>query len=322
MPKVFYNSHAGDDVYAIIRAALPPKFELVTLARDDDAERMVKIADCEVVLCAGYRLSAALIAAARALRLIHHQGVGYHDTVDVEAVRKRGIPLALTPDGTDASVGEHTVMMILAACRRLPFADAELRAGRFHINALRPVARSLGGMTVGYIGMGRNGRATAERLRGFDVDGVYFDPGAGLDADTASRLSLRRAGTVEEVLRTADVLTLHVPLTPQTRHLINAGTLALMKPGAILVNTARGPLVDEQALAAALRDGRLAAAALDVFEVEPLPADSPLIRLPNVVLTPHVAAGTRDALETKMAAIFANVSRYYAGEPLRNQAVL
>src|SRR4051794_38710109 len=133
MRKVYYNSHASEDVYAVIRETLPPGFELVTVTRDDDAERMAKIRDCEVAICASYRLSAPLIDAAASLKLIHHQGVGYHDTVDTAAVKARGIPLALTPEGTDISVAEHTVMLMLAACRRLPFADAELRAGRFHI---------------------------------------------------------------------------------------------------------------------------------------------------------------------------------------------
>jgi len=318
VPKIFYNSHADEDVYAVIREALPAGFELVTLECDDDAERKIRIRDCEVVICAAYRLSAALIDAAERLRLVHHQGVGYHDTVDVDAVRARGIPLALTPEGTDVSVAEHTVMLMLAACRRLPFADAELRAGRFHINALRAVSRELCGMTIGYVGMGRIAQATAARLKAFATNGVYFDKFATLDDEAAARLGVRKVASLDELLRRADIVTLHVPLTRETRHLIDAGTLAAMKCGAILVNTARGPIVDENALAAALRSGHLAAAGLDVFEEEPLPPTSPLVDLHNVVLTPHVSAGTRDALKAKMTAIAANVRRFYAGEPLAN----
>jgi phosphoglycerate dehydrogenase-like enzyme len=322
MPKIFYNSYADDDVYAVIREALPADYELVTLERDDDAERKAKIRDCEVVICAAYRLSAPLIDAAAKLRLIHHQGVGYHDTVDVDAVRARGIPLALTPEGTDVSVAEHTVMLMLAACRRLPFADSELRAGRFHINALRPVSRELAGMTIGYVGMGRIAQATAARLKAFATHGIYFDKYAALDDGAADRLGVQRVESLDALLRRADVVTLHVPLTSETRHLVNAGTLAAMKRGAILVNTARGPLVDEGALAAALRSGHLAAAALDVFEQEPLPATSPLVDLHDIVLTPHISAGTRDALQAKMTAIAANLRRFDAGEPLANQVIL
>jgi phosphoglycerate dehydrogenase-like enzyme len=125
--------------------------------------------------------------------------------------------------------------------------------------------------------------------------------------------------TFEEVLREADVLSLHAPLTAQTRHMIGSPQLAQMKRGAYLVNVSRGGLVDEEALVAALRSGHLAGAALDVFEAEPVPAGNPLIHLDNVVLTPHIAAGTRDALTTKMRALFANVRRFYNGEPLRNR---
>jgi phosphoglycerate dehydrogenase-like enzyme len=322
VPKVYYNSYASDDVYAVIRETLPPGFELVTLDNDDDEERKAKIHDCEVVICAAYRLSATLISAAASLKLIHHQGVGYHDTIDIDAVKARGIPLALTPEGTDISVAEHTVMLMLAACRRLTFADAELRAGRFHINALRPVSRELNGMTVGYVGMGRIAQAVAERLKAFATRGIYFDPFAALSDETAARLRVQRVPTLDALLREADIVTLHVPLTAQTRHLINAATIASMKPGAILINAARGPIVDETALAEALREGHLGAAGIDVFEIEPLPITSPLTKLPNIVLTPHVAAGTRDALKTKMTAIFANVRRFYAGEPLKNLVAL
>ncbi len=322
MPKIYYNSYASDDVYAVIRETLPPGFELVTLENDDDEERKTKIRDCEVVICAAYRLSATLISAATRLKLIHHQGVGYHDTIDIDAVKSRGIPLALTPEGTDISVAEHTVMLMLAACRRLTFADAELRAGRFHINALRPVSRELNGMTVGYIGMGRIAQAVAKRLKAFATHGIYFDRFAVLSDETAERLAVRSVPTLDALLHEADIVTLHVPLTAETRHLINASSIAAMRPGAILINAARGPIVDEQALAEALRQGHLGAAGIDVFEIEPLPTTSLLTKLPNVVLTPHIAAGTRDALKTKMTAIFANVRRFYAGEPLNNLVAL
>jgi phosphoglycerate dehydrogenase-like enzyme len=123
----------------------------------------------------------------------------------------------------------------------------------------------------------------------------------------------------DEVLQQADVVTLHVPLTAETRHLIGAAEIAQMKRGAYLINTARGGLIDEAALERALRSGHLAAAALDVFEREPVPADHPLSRLKNVVLTPHISAGTRDALQTKMRALFSNVQRFYRGEPVQNR---
>jgi phosphoglycerate dehydrogenase-like enzyme len=312
MRRVLYLSHATPEVYAIIREPVPHGFELVTLERDDDDERRRRIAQCEVVIVAATPLRKPLIDAATALELVHHQGVGWQDTTDHDVLRARAIPLAVTPEGTTRGVAEHTVLLILATLKRLPFADSELRQGRFHINALRPVSRELSGLTVGYVGMGRIARAVADRLRGFGTDGVYFDP------DVRTSEGLRRL-SFDDVLRNADILSLHVPLTPKTRHMIGAPQFASMKQGSYLVNTARGGLVDESALVQALQSGHLAGAALDVFETEPVPAGHPLAALPNVVLTPHIAAGTRDALATKMHAVFANIEGFYRGEPLRNR---
>jgi phosphoglycerate dehydrogenase-like enzyme len=227
-------------------------------------------------------------------------------------LRARGIPLALTPEGTTIGVAEHTVLLMLAALKLLPHADRELREGRFHVNALRPVSREIQGLTIGYVGMGRIAQAVARRLAGFDARGVFFDP--AVDAhEGLTRVSL------DALLAQSDIVSLHVPLTPQTRHLIGREQLARMKRGAYIVNTARGGLIDEAALLEALRRGHLAGAALDVFEREPMPRSHPLYELPNVVLTPHISAGTRDALATKMGALFANVERFFRGEPLRNR---
>ena len=312
MRKVLYLSHATPQVYAIIREAVPTGFELVTLERDSDDERRAKVADCEVVIVAASGFRRAVIEHARCLKLVHHQGVGWQDTTDHEVLKARGLPLALTPEGTTLGVAEHTVLLMLAALKLLPHADAELRQGRFHINALRPVSRELNGMTVGYIGMGRIAQAVAERLRAFGTKGVYCDPNVPAFAGLEKK-------SFDEVLQESDIVSLHLPLTAQTRNLMGPAQIARMKPGAYLVNTARGGLIDEAALAKALESGHLAGAALDVFEAEPVPAGHPLARLRNVVLTPHISAGTRDALRTKMRALFANVERFYRGEPLQNR---
>lgn len=312
MKKVFYLSHATPEVYSIIRATMPAQLELVTLDQNSDDERRQRIADCEVVIVAATPLRKSVIDAAKQLLLVHHQGVGWQDTTDHQELKLRGIALALTPEGTTVGVAEHTVLMILAALKLLPFADSELRQGRFHVNALRPISRELSGLTVGYIGMGRIGQAVAQRLGAFGTQGIFFDA----IVSTADGLQRR---SFDQVLQEADVITLHLPLTAETHHLIGAAQIAQMKRGAYLVNTARGGLVDEAALVGALESGHLAAAALDVFETEPLPAGHPLTRLNNVVLTPHISAGTRDALQTKMRALFSNVQRFYRGEPLQNR---
>ena len=317
-PNVLYYSHAGEDVYALIREAAGDTFRVLTLATNDDAERRALLPEADVVICAAYPFRAPLLQAAEKLALVHHQGVGWQDTIDWTVLRERGIPLALTPEGTTIGVAEHTVLLMLAAAKRLAFADSELRQGRWHINALRADSRELWGKTIGYVGMGRIGQAVAERLAAFGCSGLYCDPMARLDPIRETALGLR-AAPFEEVLAAADVLTLHIPLTEGSRGLIGRTALAAMKPGAILVNTARGGIVDDTALAEALASGHLLAAGLDVFETEPPAPDHPLMRLPNVVLTPHISAGTRDAMRQKMAAIFDNLRRFREGQPLRNR---
>lgn len=316
MRRVLYNSHGDAALYAMIREAAGGGCEVLMLERDDDAERSRKLAGADAVVVAATPLTRTLIDAAPGLAFVHHQGVGYQDTVDTPALAERGIPLAITPGGTTVGVAEHTVMLILAALRRLPFADAELRQGRFHINSLRPVSRELRGRTVGLVGAGRIGRAVAERLTPFGVRLIYFDP-AGVPPDIEQALGLERR-ELKDLLAEADIVTLHLPLTPATRRIIDAGALRLMKPDAVLVNPSRGGLVDEAALVAALQEGRLGAAALDVFDPEPPRAGHKLFSLPNVVLTPHIAAGTRDAFVEKMTFVFANLTRFWRGEPVEN----
>lgn len=319
--KVFYNSLGTEPMYEIIREVVPAGFELETLVSESDEERKKLIAPCEVAIVAATPLTGAIIENATSLRLVHHQGVGYHDTVDYEMLARRGIRLALTPVGTTLSVAEHTLLLTLAACRRLPFADNELRHGRWHVNSLRPYSLELSGRTVGYIGMGRIGREAARLFRAFRTSGLYYDPYTVLSEVQERELGLERVD-LERLLTQADVVSLHIPATPETRHLINAETLAHMKRTAVLVNTARGSIVDEGALYEALSCGRIGAAGLDVFESEPLTTESPLVTLPNAVLTPHISAGTRDALTQKMNALFENIVRFFDSGHLEHEVML
>ncbi|MBT8364151.1 MAG: 2-hydroxyacid dehydrogenase [Deltaproteobacteria bacterium] len=319
--KVFYFSHAPQNVYEIIREEVPPGFELISLNEDSDDERQEKLADCEVVIVAARPMTREFVEAAPALKLLHHQGVGYQDTVDVAALKERGIALALTPAGTTIGVAEHTLLLSLAVCKRLPYADNELRQGRWHINSLRPYSFELYGRTVGYIGMGRIGQESAARFKAFGTKGVYYDPHVALSAEREEELGLSRV-EFNELLAAADIITLHVPSGEATYHMIDEAALKQMKPNAIVINTARGTVIDEPALCRALEKGRIAGAGLDVFEEEPFRPDNPLAAMPSVVLTPHISAGTRDALQTKMRTLFQNVQRFFNGEPLEHQVKL
>ncbi|GAB5376433.1 MAG: 2-hydroxyacid dehydrogenase [Acuticoccus sp.] len=316
-----YLSHGPEALYAMIRRFAGDTLDVATLSEDDDDERRRKLAEADAVIVAATPFRADLIAAAPRLRFVQHQGVGYQDTIDMAAFAATGARLAINPAGTTTGVAEHTLLLTLAVLRRLAFADAELRKGRWHVNTLRNESRELAGKTIGYVGMGRIGQAAAQRFHAFDTHGLYFDPAMTLDAATEARLGLTRA-PLEEVLATADVLTLHLPLTDASHHLIDAAAIARMKPGACLINTARGPIVDEAALVAALEAGHLGGAGLDVFQTEPPSTTSPLMAMRNVVLTPHISAGTRDAFETKMAAAFDNLRRFFQGEPLEHEIAL
>ena len=217
--------------------------------------------------------------------------VGY-DNVDLEACRSRGVVVTNTPDVLTNATAELAVALMLAAARHLGAGERLVRAGRW--TGWDPAAllgRELSGTTVGIVGLGRIGLRVAELLRGFEPSLLYASPSARPDEE--SRLGLERV-ELDELVRRSDFVTLHAPSTPETRHLIDEALLARFKPGAVLVNTARGPLVDATALAAALREGRLAAAGLDVFEHEPQ-VEEELLALDNVVLLPHLgsATGTR-----------------------------
>ena len=318
-PRVLYLARGTEQLYEAVRGYAPDSIELITLESDDPQEVFAALPHCEAVIVATRKLDRAMIAAATGLRLVVHQGVGYHDTMDVAALRERRIPVAVTPNGTPQTVSEHAVMLMLAACRLLPFADSELRQGRFHVNALRLQSQTLAGKTVGFIGMGRIGQATARRLLGWEMSAIYVDP-VPLELAEATHLNLSRV-SLPELLERSDIVSLHVPLTEDTRALINASSLERMKRGAVLVNTARGPVVEQAALIAALRSGHLGAAGLDVYEEEPVRADHPLTEFKNVVLTPHIGAATRDTFTAKMQGVFANISRFYVGTPLCDQVL-
>ena len=310
--NVLYLNHAPEEVYTIIRAQAPAGFELLTLQNDDDLERRRKLLEADFVIVATVPITDELLAGAPRLKLIQHQGVGY-DTTDVRAAAKRGIPVGLTPEGTTIGVAEHTLLLILAVYKKLALAHNSLLEGRWLQFALRPNSYELCGKTLGLIGFGRIGREVAKRARAFDARVLFYDRWARVTLEQKAEWGVEEAG-FRQLLAESDIVSLHLPLTAHTRGIIGCKALKLMKPGAVLINTARGRLVDESALVEALRAGTIGAAGLDVFREEPPGRDNALLTLENVTLTPHIAAGTRDALVAKMKAAFANIERVARGE--------
>jgi len=310
--KVIYLNHATEDVYDIIRSQLPDGFDLITLEKDDDQERREKIKEVDFVLVATAKITEDMLRDAKKLKLIQHQGVGY-DTTDVNTAKRMGIPIGLTPEGTSIGVAEHTILLILAVYKKIVVAHNSLVKGEWLQFALRPNSYEMYGKTLGLIGFGRIGREVAKRAKPFDVRILYYDKYIHVPVDEKEKLGVEEV-SFKRLLSEADIVSLHVPLTNETRSMMNREVFKSMKNSAIFINTARGALVDEGALYEALRDRTIAGAGLDVFEKEPPSADNPLFKLDNVVLTPHISAGTKDALIAKMRAAFANLVRVTKGE--------
>lgn len=239
--------------------------------------------------------------------------------VDLEAATRAGVAVTYAPGRNATAAAEYAIAMILAALRRVPDADAELHAGRWRGDyySYDQAGVELRGTTVGLVGYGAIGRMVARILRAFDAEVLVSDPYT--DPATAAEDGVRLAG-LEELLSQCTVVSLHARLTEQTRNLINAQRLALLPRGAVLVNTARGGLLDHDPLPEALRSGQLGALALDVHDVEPPPDDWALRGLPNVVTTPHLAGATRQTAERAARIVAAEVGRYQRGEEPRHLA--
>jgi len=308
-PTVFYlNPGATSDVLSIIREELPASWRLLPAEGNEFAEQL---SVCDFLLVPDQPVLAQHLTAAPRLTMIQHQGVGY-ERIDLAACRAKQIPVCLTPEGTTTGVAEHTILLVLALYKRLVVAANGVRAGRWMQWELRPQSFELSGKTLGLVGLGRIGREVARRALAFDCRVVYFDPVVASSDDPR----LTRCTSLVELVSSSDIVSLHLPVTSASRKLVNDDLLTHFKTGSVLVNTARGALVDELALLAALNRGHLAGAALDVLEEEPPAASNPLLHMENVLVTPHISAGTRDALKTKMRAAFGNMQRRLRGEPL------
>ncbi|MBX9920378.1 MAG: 2-hydroxyacid dehydrogenase [Mycolicibacterium frederiksbergense] len=279
-------------------------------AEDDDATLRRELPGADVIWHVLRPLSAADLELAAKCRLVHKLGAGVN-TIDVDAASRCGIAVANMPGANAPSVTEGTLLLMLAALRRLPVLDRATREGRGWPSdpGLGETVRDIGGCTVGLVGYGNIAR---------QVEAVLATLGARV-----LHTSTRDDGhpdwrPLPALLSESDIVSLHLPLTAATRHLIDQEALGLMKPDAVLVNTARGPIVDEEALAAALREGRLAAAGLDVFAAEPVEPDNPLLGLDNVVLTPHVTWYTVETMRRYLEVAVDNCRRLRDGRDLAN----
>jgi len=307
---VFVSTAASVETDNFVREIAPSGFKL-SMVQARSAEYEAALAEAEYLV--GFvdaLVDEALFRQAPKLKLIQLLSAGY-DRADLEAARRAGVPMSNNGGANSIAVSEHAILLMLAVSRRLIWQHGNVSNGRWRGNEA-PGVHELYGRTLGIVGLGTIGKKTARLAQAFGMKVHYYDI-ARLDEATADALKVEFR-LLKELLRTSDVVSLHVPLNASTRRLIGTEELALMQPSAILVNTSRGSVVDEAALHQALSTGAVAGAGLDVFEEEPPSPDNPLLKLGNVVLTAHLAGPTLESNVARLRNAFDNVERVARGE--------
>jgi D-3-phosphoglycerate dehydrogenase len=300
-------------VREVVRRTAPTELDLHFATSYEEAEQFGLVEGAEIILAGWAAVTAPMLARAKRLRFIEKWGIGV-DRIDVEAARRMDIPIAITAGSNAGPVAELTIGLMLGVYRRLAQVDAALRRGVWLKAEMREIGYQIAGKKVGLVGFGNIGRKVAQRLRGFDCTVIYCDERRA-DAATEAALGVTLV-PLERLLAESDIVSLHTPFTPQTGKMINAASIARMKDGAVLINTARGELVDEQALYDALVAGKLSGAGLDAFDPEPPAKDNPLLTLDQVIATPHTGGAVFDNVENVARHAIDNILRFLRGEPL------
>jgi phosphoglycerate dehydrogenase-like enzyme len=321
MEKIIVVDPLSDLTMGRLRGLLPPGFTLECAATRGDEHMKELIADADYAISGQVGVSGPVLRAAKKLKLLHKWGVGV-DNLDVATARELGIRVARTTGSNAVAVAEFTLGLIFATFRQIAASHARMQAGEWRgIGKLPRDNFLLSGKTVGLVGFGSIGKAVAKLLAGFGCR-ILYSQRTRAPAEIEAALNARHV-PLSEVLAQADVVSLHCPLTPETENMIDAKALASMKPGAILINVARGGVVVETDLIEALEKRTILAAAMDVFSIEPLPPDSPLIGREHLVLTPHLAASVVDLFEPVVRRMYANIEAVAkGGEPAPGDIVV
>ena len=315
MPKVIFFTNLASELAQQVIAPAPQEWEVSVLPHDLPVLEKADLAsDADFLILFPSSLEEAVLRSAPELKLVQLVSAGF-DRMPLAILKELEIPLSNNGGTNSIDVAEHTFALILSVYRRLTEMDRNVRNDGWHAIDSGMTTFTVHGKTVGIVGLGHIGREVAKRLVPFQARVLYFDPfRAPAEVERSLQVELV---SLEELLSRSDIVTLHVPLNDQTRHLIGHAELKRMKPRAILVNTCRGPVVDEEALIEALRSGDIGAAGLDVLRDEPTDPDNPILRLENVVVTPHIAGVTYDTWQRRGLFIFDNLQRVWAGqEPL------
>lgn len=309
MPHILILRPLHPDAMALFDARADITYEVLDPVEPKKLEERIAAADAISVRITP--IPAGLIARANRLKTVARHGVGY-DAVDVAALTARRIPLTITSGANNVSVAEHALALMLAVARRIPEMNARLRGGSWGMLDGRPMVE-LDGRTALVLGHGRIGHRVARLCRAFGMRVLVSDP--YIDQASISAAGHTPVADLDQALAEADVVSIHVPKSPATSDLIDAARLAKLPPRAILINTARGGIVNEAALFAALSEGRLLGAGLDVFETEPTPKDNPLLGLPNVVVGAHLAAATEEGIRRMGMQCARNILDVLDGKP-------
>jgi phosphoglycerate dehydrogenase-like enzyme len=296
-----------------LRGLLPPGFVLTHGTSREESHLQEIIAEAEYAITGQIAVSGAVLAAGKRLKMLHKWGVGV-DNLDLDAAARLGVTVARTTGSNAVPVAELTIALMISCLRDLVPSASELNAGRWLGGNFARPSFLLSGKTVGLVGFGAIGQMVAKLLTGFGCT-VLYSKRTPVDAATEARLGARHTDLADLLVR-SDVVSLHCPLTPQTAGLIDRAALQTMKKTAVLVNVARGGVVVEPDLVWALNNKVIQAAAMDVFETEPLPPDSPLLGLPGLTVTPHMAASAAETFDSTVLQMFGNIQRVAARQPV------
>lgn len=312
MATILLTNNYKPEVLSVLSALIPDGFNLISLDEVTKSELISKAPDADYFLASGrLRIDADVINAAIKLKMVQRTGVGT-DGLDLTLLKKKNIPVYVNRGVNAVSVAEHTIMLILSVLRKLPQIDAKVKSGIWQKNEHGLKCNSLQGKTVGLIGLGNIGLEVAKMLIPFRVGILYHDL-QRLNEETENKLGLTYT-SLKNLLQQADIISLHCALNEYTKKLIGKLEFDMIKKGAFIINTARGQIIDEQALIEALQTGHLAGAALDVFENEPIRPDNPLLQLDNVVVSSHVGGLTIETFSSMMEQAIQNIAFFESGK--------
>lgn len=311
MEKVIYFDDISDNLKKLILERVPSEITLYFWNELTDKQKEQEISQADYFMLTAFKIDKKILQTAKRIKFIQKIGIGL-DNIDLETAKNLSVPVSNTPGGNSTSVSELTILFILALYRRLVELDRATKDGKWLSWEFRSSSYEMLGKTHGLIGMGNIGYETAKRSSAFGTKIVYYDT-RRLSVDKEKELNAQYT-SLEEVLKVSDIISLHVPLLPETKGLINMSNIIKMKKNAILINVARGGVVNEKDLYYSLKDRLILGAAIDAWEEEPISLDNPLLTLDNVISTPHIGGGTVDTFNRVIEMAFDNINRVRSGE--------